>query len=105
LISICNPPLPNVFLSGRAGILSNIYRAENSHTNGADFADKIIAVTSCMYNLPIVTADVRDFPFPFFKQIDTHNLMFQRKNKENMISIALLKPDIQAENHWYKKTQ
>lgn len=91
-------------LSG-AGVLSNIYKAKNKKTNGASLQDKIIAVTSFIHKMPIITADVQDFPHPFFTSIASENLKYTKKGKVNFITINILKPNVTMLNYWNSKTQ
>jgi predicted nucleic acid-binding protein len=90
-------------LSG-AGILSNVYKAKDKQTNGAGLQDKIIAATSFIYNLPIITADVRDFPHPFFTTVVSENLRYAKKDKTHYITVDILRPNTTMLNYWYLKT-
>lgn len=86
-----------------AGILSNVYKAQNSKVVGSSLADKIIAATAFVYNLPLITADVKDFPYPFFTSIVSENIKYRKKNKDQYIAIAALMPNATMLNHWHKK--
>jgi len=91
-------------LSG-AGILSTVYKNHNKQTSGAGLQDKIIAATSFIYNLPIVTADVGDYPHPFFTTMVSENLQYKKKRKDHYITVDILKPNTQMLNYWYSKIQ
>lgn len=88
-----------------AGILSNVYKAQNSGETGSSLADKIIAATAFVYNLPLITANIQDFPHPFFTSVASANLKFRKKNKDNYIVIDVLKPNITILNYWFGKTK
>jgi len=89
-------------LSG-AALLSSIYSLQNAKTNGASMEDKIIAMTSLVHRAQIVTANVADFPYPFFVQVESENILFRKKNKDQYLSIAVLKPNVEIINSWYEK--
>lgn len=91
-------------LSG-AGILSNVYMSQNKVTNGAGLQDKIIAATAFIFDIPIITADVRDFPHPFFVTIASENLKYEKKGRSHFITIDVLKPNTQMLKYWYSKTK
>lgn len=65
----------------------------NEESKKISLADKIIATTSIINNLPIVTANVHDFPHPFFTEIDSNNVVYSVKRKKRMIVVAVLKPN------------
>jgi predicted nucleic acid-binding protein len=89
-------------LSG-AGILSTVYKAQNQKQNGAGMQDKIIAATSFIYNLPIVTSDLYDYPHPFFTSSESENIRYVRKGKDHFITVDILRPNIKLLEYWYSK--
>lgn len=91
-------------LSG-AGIISNIYKAKFNQTNGASLQDKIIAATSFIYNVPIVTADIHDFPHPFFTSIASQNILYKKKKKEHYLTIDVLLPNNDLLKYWHSKAK
>lgn len=91
-------------LSG-AGTISNIYKAKNNKLNGASIQDKIIAATSFIYNVPIVTADILDFPHPFFTTIASENIRYRKKSKDHFITVDILLPNFTQLKYWYSKTK
>lgn len=88
-----------------AGFLGNIYKTYDKTYKDVGLADKIIAATSFVYNLPLVTSNVKDFPHPFFKTIVSKNIIYKKRNKDHIISADILKPDMQVLNYWYSKTK
>lgn len=89
-------------LSG-AGILSTVYKANSERKNGAGLQDKIIAATSFVYNLPLITADIFDYPHPFFTTIQSENLRYSKKGRDHFITVDILKPNLQILNYWYTR--
>ena len=77
-----------------AGILSTIYKNNVQKTNGASFQDKIIAATAGVYDLPIITANVSDFPHPFFISVKSANIVYEKKSRQRLITIDILKINI-----------
>lgn len=86
-----------------SAILANVYQVQRNQTSGAGVADLIIASTSFVHDLPLVTADVMDFPHPFFRQDDSENIIYKKKNRDNLITIDVLRPNVIALNLWYQK--
>jgi predicted nucleic acid-binding protein len=93
-------------LTGSA-ILSNVYKTKLRKTNGAGLQDKIIAATAFIYNLPIITADVLDFPHPFFTSMASETLAYSKKVRthKHYITIDMLKPNTKELNYWYSQVK
>ncbi len=91
-------------LSG-AGIINNIYRTKYKDFRDVGIADQVIAATACIYNLPIITANVLDFPHPFFTSIDSANISYKKKNSTHYLAVDILKPNLSLLNYWYKKAK
>ncbi|MDA1317021.1 MAG: PIN domain-containing protein [bacterium] len=81
------------------GKLGSVYKEYNQSLKEIDTGDRIIASTAIINNLFIVTANVRDFPFPFFSSIANYNIIFEKKRNKRMISIAVLKPNYEFITH------
>ncbi|MDA1079119.1 MAG: PIN domain-containing protein [bacterium] len=88
-----------------AGIISNVYRTQGNSTVGSSLSDKVIAATAFSYNLPVITADVNDFPYPFFTSDASENIKYRKKNKDHYIAISILKPNVTILNYWFSKTK
>ena len=71
-----------------SGKLGSIYQ-QNNITQNISLVDKIIAATSIITNSPIITANINDYPPPYFEVIDSHKLIHKKK----LIKIGLIKPD------------
>ncbi|MDO8609833.1 MAG: hypothetical protein Q7R95_04750 [bacterium] len=71
-----------------SGKLGSIYRQTNI-TQNISLVDKIIGATSIITNYPIITANINDYPQPYFEVIDSHKLIHKKK----LIKIGLIKPD------------
>lgn len=82
-----------------AGKLGSVYYQENQEYKRISLGDLIIAATSIIENTPILTADVKDFPFPFFKQSISENI----QSKKHIYSVAILKPDYNVINSRFKE--
>lgn len=57
-------------------------------------ADKVITATSILSGSLVLTADVNDFPRPFFSEAEEKLIEYRKKNKTNMISLQILRPNI-----------
>lgn len=76
-----------------SGKLGSIYQ-QNKITQNISLVDKIIAATSIITNSPIITANINDYPQPYFEVIDS--LMLIHGNK--LIKVGLIKPDYNVLN-------
>src|SRR3989339_1774573 len=90
LDSLYSFQLVNRIVKG-AGILGSLYKEESQDLRNISLADKLIAMTSAVNNTPIVTANMRDYPSPFFHCITHHNLIYQKNNTDKMIDIGVIK--------------
>ena len=90
-----------------SAILSNVYRKKSQKTSGAGLQDKIIAATSFIYNLPIITADIHDFPHPFFTTRASETIVYTKKakNHNHYITLDILTPNLKQLNYWYAQVQ
>lgn len=74
-----------------SGKLGSIYHVFNISQN-ISLTDKIIAATSIITNSLIVTANINDYPQPFFEPLKSS---YVKKGKQT-IKICLLKPDYRS---------
>lgn len=88
-----------------SAILANVYRTKYQLYSSPNLADRIVAATSFVYDLPIVTANIKDFPHPFFTSIQSENIKYQKKNSVNWLTVDVLRPNISLLNYWYSKTK
>lgn len=55
--------------------------------------DKFIAATAILTGSLILTANVNDFPRPFFREAEEKLIFYKRKDKKIMLSLYLLNPN------------
>lgn len=85
-----------------AGKLGSIYKQEFGAEKGISIGDKIIAATSIIHGAPIVTANIKDFPQPFFRVIKNKNIIYRKDSSDRMIYIAVLYPNYDYINYSFK---
>jgi len=78
-----------------SGQLCTIYRSEKSEFDHIEVPDKIIAATAVLTNSLILTVNSNDYPRPFFNEVHKKLIYYKRKDKENMLCIYLLRPDVE----------
>lgn len=77
-----------------AAQLDNIMKLEEIEVNRVDHGDKFIAATAILTGSIIMTANVRDFPWPLFHEVESKPIIFQDKSKKSKCyMIALIRPD------------
>tara|TARA_Y100000310_G_scaffold234036_1_gene236944 strand:+ start:1169 stop:1702 length:534 start_codon:yes stop_codon:yes gene_type:complete len=79
-----------------AARLATCYRLEPNIKNHQSIndGDKIIAATAMLSDSFILTANANDFPRPFFNEVYKENIIYKKKNKDYLLSMYLLKPDL-----------
>ncbi len=77
-----------------AAQLDNILKTENIQANSVDLGDKFISATSILTGSLILTNNSRDFPWPFFQEVERKPIFYEENNKQKCFLLALLKPDI-----------
>lgn len=85
-----------------SGKMGCVYKEKDNQFSNISLGDKIIAATSVIHNIIIVTANIKDFPYPFFESIASESLVYFHKTKKRMISIALLKPNYEYINYAFE---
>jgi predicted nucleic acid-binding protein len=73
--------------------ISTLYKSDRCH-DGISVADKIIGATAILSGSLILTADINDYPRPFFNEVEEKLLIYRKNNKSNMISMQILRPNI-----------
>ena len=81
----------NVLLA--AAQLRTLYDMEKISREQVGDGDKIIASTSILTGSPILTANLNDFPRPFFYEIERKQLIYRYKDTQRMIPTCLLAAD------------
>jgi predicted nucleic acid-binding protein len=71
-----------------------MYSADKVHPEQIDVGDKIIAATAVVTNSVVFTANARDFPSPFFRELARKTLQYERKGQPVFLSAVFLEPDI-----------
>lgn len=78
-----------------ASRLETLYKMEKIPYEKISDGDKLIAATSILSESLIVTANARDFPWPYFQEIERCPLTYAEKShRYKCIMVSLLKPDI-----------
>ncbi len=80
--------------------LSTVYKnAKTVKTDGIDFEDRVISATAMLTGSLILTADVNDYPRPYFTEREERVFFFRNKNKTNIRVVQILQPNIFLINH------
>lgn len=77
-----------------ASWLSTIYKNEKVSNQQISLEDKIIDATAILTDSLIMTADINDYPRPFFTEAEEKLFFYRHKNKTCMRVIQLLKPNL-----------
>jgi predicted nucleic acid-binding protein len=77
-----------------ASQLSTVYKKEKISEQSITLADKIIGATAILTGSLIMTADVNDYPRPFFTEAEEKLFYYKRKNKTCMRVVQLLRPNL-----------
>lgn len=56
--------------------------------------DKVIAATAILTGSLIMTANVNDFPRPFFREAEERLIFYKHKDRKRMIPVYLLTPNL-----------
>lgn len=97
-------PIDKRVLMG-CGKLGSVYASYSSSLKDVSPGDKIIAATSIINKIPLITANLSDFPAPFFRIITDANIIYKKNNKQIMIYIGVLFPNYQYLQHVFKKRE
>jgi len=74
--------------------LDNLMKMEKIEVNKIDHGDKIIATTAILTGSLLLTANVRDFPWPFFHEVEYRPIFYQDGDKKTKChAVSLLRPD------------
>lgn len=77
-----------------AAQLDNILKTESIDVNSVKHGDKFIAATAILTGSLILTADSRDFPWPFFQEVERKPIWYKENHKQRCFLLALLKADV-----------
>jgi len=76
-----------------ASRLKTLYDMEKIPQLQIQDGDKIIAATAILTGSFILTANVNDYPRPFFVEMERKNILYRYKNTDRMIPSYILSPD------------
>ena len=91
-------PITRRIMKG-AGKLGSVYKEAFQLEKGIALADKAIAATSIIFSAPIIIANIKDFPQPFFNVLLSKNIVYKQNDREKMIYIAFLYPNYEYIKH------
>jgi predicted nucleic acid-binding protein len=97
-----NYPVESNILLG-ASQLATLYNLEKTPIQGISIPDKIIASTAILTGALIVTADINDFPRPFFHAAEEKMIIYKHKNKTKMRVLQILKPNMPVINQRFSE--
>lgn len=92
---------PNILIG--AAQLSTLYSKEKVPSQNISIPDKIIASTAILTGSVVMTADVNDFPRPFFSEAEEKLFFYKHKNKRSMHVIHLLRPSMEVINQRFSE--
>ncbi len=81
--------------------VATAYKCKKDEYKYIETGDKSIAANSILSGAPILTANSNDFPRPFFVERHKKQIFFKDRNKDKMISLYLLSPDLTEFNFTY----
>lgn len=76
-----------------AGHLGYLYQADGIQPSQIESGDKIIAATALLTGSVIYTTNIRDFPLPFFKELDRPKLEYSKNGRPVVPSSFFIEPD------------
>ncbi len=77
-----------------AAELESVYKIDEIQPKEIDDADKIIGATALLSYGLILTANARDFPAPYFKEIERKFITFEEKRERTKtIVVYILRPE------------
>jgi len=77
-----------------AAQVATLYHKEKIPNDKISIADRIVAATAILTGSLVLTADFYDFPRPFFSEAEKKPIFYKVKNKDQMLVIYLLRPDL-----------
>jgi predicted nucleic acid-binding protein len=86
-----------------AAQLITLYNAQKIPPDQIQDGDLILAATSILEGAPILTANVNDFPRPFFDTLEHQLIHFNVKNNQQMIVTNILQPNIQIIQYYFSR--
>lgn len=90
------------FLLGAAQF-STLYKSDRVRNDAISLADKIIASSSVLSGSLVLTADVNDYPRPFFWEAEEKQIIYRKNNKTNILIVQLLRPNMEYINQKFSE--
>jgi len=78
----------------------DISKVDGGHIN---LSDKIIGATAILNGALILTANIQDFPNPYFIPVEEHLLIYRNKHGKSMLYLQLLSPNIMLINKVFNR--
>lgn len=86
-----------------AAHLGALYKAHDLQLDQFGLADQVIAATSVIRNCIIFTKNGRDFPQPFFKELDRRMLEYKSKEYPVCVPVYFMEPQLSYIGEYYQK--
>lgn len=86
-----------------AAHLASLYKEHKFPMTQFDACDKIIGATAVLRNCILYTINGRDYPQPFFKEIERKMLEYQSKEWPVCVPTYFLEPQIEYINQYHQK--
>ncbi len=86
-----------------AARIGSFYKDHGLQVLQFNLGDRIIAATSILHNCIILTKNGRDFPQPFFKEIDRRMLEYTSKQYPVCVPVYFLEPQLDYIGSYHEK--
>lgn len=84
--------------------LETIYKIENIEPKQIENGDKFIGATAILTGSLILTSNSRDFPWPYFQELERKPLVYnEKRNRSKCILASVLSPDIAMVNRRFSE--
>jgi len=79
-----------------AAHLGCLYKEDGMDPGNIDIGDLIIGASAVLSGSYVFTANIRDFPVPFFKVELNKLIEYEVKGAQKFLNVAFLKPDVEV---------
>lgn len=84
--------------------LETIYKIEGIEAKQVESGDKFIGATAILTGSLVLTANSRDFPSPYFQELERKALIYiEKRNRSKCILASVLSPDINMINRRFSE--